>query len=43
MPKITYDISVFISHKPAEFPAGFMISAVVLQELTAGAADKSDI
>ena len=43
MPKITYDTSVFISHKPAEFPAGFVMSAVVLQELTAGAVDKSDV
>jgi len=43
MPIITYDTSVFISHKPAEFPAGFVLSAVVLQELTAGAVDKSDI
>ena len=43
MPKITFDTSVFISYKPAEFPAGFLMSAVVLQELTAGAVDKSDV
>jgi predicted nucleic acid-binding protein len=43
MPIITYDTSVFISYKPAAFPAGFVLSAVVLQELTAGAVDKSDI
>jgi predicted nucleic acid-binding protein len=43
MPVITYDTSIFIAYKPAELPAGFRMSAVVLQELTAGAADKSEI
>ncbi|HEX4951524.1 MAG TPA: hypothetical protein VFZ34_33005, partial [Blastocatellia bacterium] len=43
MPKITYDTSVFISHQPTEFPVGFVLSAVVLQEMTAGAVDKSDL
>jgi len=43
MPKVVYDTSVFIAYKPAEFPAGFLMSAVVLQELTAGAVDKSDV
>lgn len=43
MPKVVYDTSVFIAYKPAEFPAGFLMSAVVLQELTAGAVDRSDV
>lgn len=43
MPRVVYDTSVFIAYKPAEFPAGFLMSAVVIQELTAGAVDKSDI
>lgn len=43
MPKVTYDTSVFIAYKPAELPAGFLMSAVVIQELTAGATDKSEI
>jgi len=43
MPKVVYDTSVFIAYKPADFPAGFLMSAVVLQELTAGAVDKSDV
>ncbi|MGA9995201.1 MAG: type II toxin-antitoxin system VapC family toxin [Pyrinomonadaceae bacterium] len=43
MPKVVYDTSTFIAHKPADFPAGFLMSAVVLQELTAGAVDKSDV
>jgi len=34
---------VFIACKPTGLPAGFVMSAVVIQELTAGAVDKSDI
>jgi predicted nucleic acid-binding protein len=43
MPGIVFDTSVFIAYKPAVFPAGFLMSAVVIQELTAGAQDKTDI
>lgn len=43
MPRVTYDTSIFISYKPAEFPAGFLMSAVVVQELAAGANDKSEL
>lgn len=43
MPGIVYDTSVFIAYKPASFPAGFFMSAVVIQELAAGAKDKSDL
>jgi predicted nucleic acid-binding protein len=43
MPGITYDTSVFIAYKPATFPAGFYMSAIVIQELAAGAEDKSDL
>ena len=43
MPRVTYDTSVFIAYKPATFPAGFLMSAIVIQELAAGAADKSDL
>ncbi|HMV50743.1 MAG TPA: hypothetical protein PLD20_12325 [Blastocatellia bacterium] len=43
MPHITYDTSVFIAYKPESFPKGFLLSAVVLQELTAGAKDKSEL
>jgi predicted nucleic acid-binding protein len=43
MPTITFDTSVFIAYKPAKFPAGFLLSAVVIQELAAGATDKSDL
>lgn len=43
MSRVTYDTSIFIAYKPAELPAGFLMSAVVLQELTAGAVDKSDV
>jgi hypothetical protein len=43
MPKVTYDTSVFIACKSTGLPAGFVMSAVVIQELTAGAVDKSDI
>ncbi|MGH9942141.1 MAG: hypothetical protein ACRD9R_07275 [Pyrinomonadaceae bacterium] len=43
MPKVTFDTSVFITYKPAVLPAGFLMSAVVIQELTSGALDKSDV
>ncbi|MGB9178869.1 MAG: hypothetical protein WCB68_06420, partial [Pyrinomonadaceae bacterium] len=43
MARITYDTSVFIAYKPASLPAGFIMSAVVLQELAAGAVDKSEL
>jgi predicted nucleic acid-binding protein len=43
MPGVVYDTSIFIAYKPASFPAGFLMSAVVIQELAAGATDKSDL
>ncbi len=43
MPIITFDTNIFIVYKPAELPAGFRMSAVVLQELTTGAGDKSEV
>src|ERR1044072_7509238 len=37
---VTYDTNVFINYDPAELPmTGFYLSAVVVQELTAGARD----
>ena len=41
MSTLTFDTSVFIKYKPAKSPAGFAMSAVVIQELAAGAADRS--
>jgi predicted nucleic acid-binding protein len=43
MPTVTYDTNVFITRKPAYFPAGFVMSAVVMQELAAGAVDDSEL
>lgn len=43
MPGVTYDTSIFISYKPTSLPAGFRMSAVVLQELTAGSVDDSEV
>lgn len=43
MPGVTYDTSIFIAYQPAVFPAGFLMSAVVIQELAAGALDKSHL
>ncbi len=43
MPIITYDTDIFISYKPATLPAGFRMSVVVIQELTAGAIDKTEV
>jgi predicted nucleic acid-binding protein len=39
MPKLTFDTNVFVNYDPAFFPRGFLMSAVVLQELAAGALD----
>ncbi|MBC7933165.1 MAG: hypothetical protein H7Z38_21590 [Rubrivivax sp.] len=41
MPRYTYDTNVFIDHNPGFFPTGFLMSAVVIQELAAGALDTS--
>ena len=44
MPYFTYDTSVIVSRKIRdlhEMPQDFLLSAVVLMELTAGAADNS--
>jgi predicted nucleic acid-binding protein len=43
MPKFTYDTNIFIKYKPAHFPAGFVMSTVVIQELAAGAVDNSEL
>jgi predicted nucleic acid-binding protein len=43
MPPITYDTSIFKSYKPEVFPSGFLLSAVVLQELIASANDDSEV
>lgn len=40
---MTYDTNVFIRYNPAGFPAGFFMSAVVVQELTAGAKDAAEV
>ncbi len=40
---MTYDTNVYIRYRPATFPAGFFMSAVVLQELTAGAKDAAAV
>jgi predicted nucleic acid-binding protein len=42
MPLVTFDTSVFISYKPKGFPSGFLFSAVVIQELIAGANGDSE-
>lgn len=42
MPSVTYDTSIFIAYKPTRYPAGFLMSAVVAQELITGAADDSE-
>lgn len=41
MPKVTYDSDVFMKRKPRSLPQGFYMSAVVLEELAAGAQDGS--
>lgn len=41
MPKVTFDSDVFMRRRPAKLPTGFYMSAVVLEELAAGAQDGS--
>ena len=43
MAKVTYDANIYIRYKPESFPRSFYMSAVVLQELVAGANDASRI
>ena len=40
---ITFDTSVLKSYKPVDFPAGFVFSAVVIQEMMASANDGSEL
>jgi len=40
---VTYDTSVLIAYQPTKFPAGYRFSSVVIQEMTAGAGDKSEV
>ncbi|MCW5971385.1 MAG: type II toxin-antitoxin system VapC family toxin [Blastocatellales bacterium] len=41
--RIVFDTSVLISYRPKALPSNALLSAVVLQEMTAGAADKSNL
>jgi hypothetical protein len=41
MPKVTFDSDVFMKRKPTKLLQGFYMSAVVLEELAAGAEDGS--
>lgn len=43
MPPIIFDTSVFKSYKPVDFPAGFVFSAVVIQEMMASAGDDTEL
>jgi predicted nucleic acid-binding protein len=43
MAGIVFDTSVIIAYKPTAFPTGLLMSTIVLQELIAGAADKSEV
>lgn len=43
MLRVTLDTNVLIRYYPAGFPAGFFMSAVVVQELTAGAKDAAQV
>jgi predicted nucleic acid-binding protein len=43
MPLITFDTCIFITWKPTTLPKGFRLSAVVLQELVAGAKDNKEV
>lgn len=43
MAKVTYDANIFIRYRHRPFPRSFYMSAVVLQELVAGAKDAAAI
>ena len=43
MAKVTYDANIFIRYKERSFPRSSYMSAVVLQELLAGANDSSTV
>ena len=43
MPIVTFDTCIFIAYKPSSFPKGFRMTAIVLQELTAGAPDNDSV
>jgi predicted nucleic acid-binding protein len=40
---VLFDTNVFIRYQPRRFPPGMFVSAVVIQELTAGAADNARV
>lgn len=41
--RIVFDSSVWIAYQPKVLPPNFLMSAVVLQELTAGATDRANL
>ncbi len=41
--RVIFDTSVMISRQPDDFPVSLLMSAVVIQEMTAGATDKSNL
>lgn len=43
MPIITFDTCIFITYQPSYLPKGFRLTAVVLQELTVGANDNTEV
>lgn len=43
MPIITFDTCIFIKYQPSTLPKGFRMTAVVLQELTVGANDNTEV
>lgn len=43
MPIVTFDTCIFITYQPSYLPKGFRLTAVVLQELTAGADDDKEV
>jgi 16S rRNA U1498 N3-methylase RsmE len=43
MPINTFDTCIFIKYQPSDLPKGFRLTAVVLQELTAGADDDKEV
>jgi predicted nucleic acid-binding protein len=40
---VLFDTNVFIRYQPRRFPPGMFVSSVVIQELTAGAADDARV
>lgn len=43
MPTLAFDTNIFITYQPPSYPQGFCMTAIVLEELTAGSSDNTEL